>query len=247
MRGIAILTATALGLALAACSAGAREGESESENRSARRDFQVGEFRSVSLTGSPDVVVTVGGAPSVRAEGDARLVERLEIRVENGDLRIGYRESKNWNFGWSRDRHATVHVTVPALEAAALTGSGDIRIDRVQGPRFAAAVSGSGDIEVGQIRAEEASFTVAGSGAIRAGGTAQRSNVNLAGSGDIELSRLESRDAVVSLAGSGDVTARATQTARVSLMGSGDVTIVGPARCQIEKRGPGDVHCSPQG
>jgi len=247
MRALAILTATALGLALAACSAGAREGDGAGENRSARRDFQVGEFRSVSLTGSPDVVVTVGGAPSVRAEGDERLVERLDIRVENGDLKIGMRDSNDWSFGWSRDRHATVHITVPALEAAAITGSGDIRIDRVQSERFAAAVAGSGDIEIGQLRAAEASFAVTGSGAIRATGAAQRSHVDLAGSGDVELSRLESRDAVVSLAGSGDVTARATGTARVSLMGSGDVTIVGPARCEIDKRGPGDVHCSPQG
>lgn len=245
MRVTAILLATALGMALAACSAGARE--SDGENRTARRDFQVGEFRSVSLTGSPDVVVTVGGAPSVRAEGDSRLVERLDIRVENGDLKIGYREGSSWSFGWSRDRHATVHVTVPALEAAALTGSGDIRIDRVQAERFSAALTGSGDIEIGQIRAREAAFALSGSGSIRAAGAAQSSDIDLAGSGDIDLGRLEIADAAVSLAGSGDVTARAMRTARVSLMGSGDVTITGPARCQIEKRGPGDVRCSPQG
>jgi hypothetical protein len=244
MRGIAILSATALGVALTACSAGARE--NDSERPTATRNFQVGDFRSLALTGSPDVVVTVGGAPSVRAEGDSRLVERLEIRVEDGSLKIGVRESSSWNF-FSHDRNATVHVTVPALEAAALTGSGDIRIDRVQSNRFVAAVAGSGDIEVGQLRADETSFTVAGSGGIRASGAAQRSHVDLAGSGDVDLRRLESRDAIVSLAGSGDVTARATQTARVSLMGSGDVTIVGPARCQIEKRGSGEVHCTPDG
>ena len=245
MRAIAVLAATALGLALAACSAGASE--SEGESRTARRDFEVGDFRSIALTGSPDVVVAVGGAPSVRAEGDARLVERLEIRVENGSLRIGLRKSTDWNFGWSSDRHVTVHVTVPALEAAALTGSGDIRIDRVEGARFSAAVTGSGDLEVGHVRAEEARFAVAGSGGIRAAGAAQRTHVDVAGSGNVDLGRLETGDSVVSLAGSGDVTARATQTARVSLMGSGDVTIVGPARCQVDKRGSGDVRCNPQG
>jgi len=244
MRPIAILTASALGLTLAACSAGAREGDGEA--RTARRDFQVAEFRSVSLTGSPDVVVTVGGPPSVRAEGDARLVERLDIRVEDGDLKIGVRDGKSWNL-FRHDRGATVHVTVPALEAAALTGSGDMRIDRVQAERFTASLTGSGDIVVGQLRAGEAAFSVAGSGAIRATGSAERSHVDLAGSGDVDLGRFEIRDAVVSLAGSGDVTARATGTARVSLMGSGDVTILGPARCQVNKRGPGDVHCGIQG
>lgn len=244
MRGIFILTASALGLALAACSAGAREGEDEP--RTARRDFQVAEFRSVSLTGSPDVVVAVGGAPSVRAEGDARLVERLEIRVEDGDLKIGFRESNSWNFGFSRDRHVTVHVTVPALAAATLTGSGDMRVDRVQGDRFAATVTGSGDLEIAQLRAGEAVFSLTGSGAIRARGTAQRSHVELAGSGDVDLAALEIRDAVVSVHGSGDVTANATGAARVTLMGSGDVSITGAARCQIDKRGSGDVRCAAQ-
>jgi hypothetical protein len=245
MRGIYILAASAIGLALAACSAGAREGDGE--QRTARRDFQVGEFRSVSLTGSPDVVVTVGGAASVRAEGDARLVERLEIRVEDGDLKIGYRERSGWSFGFHHDRNVTIHVTVPALAAATLTGSGDMRVDRVQGERFVGTVTGSGDLQVGRLQTAEAVFTLTGSGGIRAAGTAQRSHVELAGSGDVNLGGLEIRDAVVALHGSGDIIANATGAARVTLMGSGDVAITGPARCQIDKRGSGEVSCAAQG
>jgi hypothetical protein len=244
MRGAAILMASALaGLALAGCSAGAHE----NEGRTAQRSFPVGPFQSVSLTGSPDVIVTVGGQPSVRAEGDARLIERLEITVQNGDLRIGYRDSGGWSWGWHHDRGVTIHVTVPALLAATLTGSGDMRIDRVQGDRFVGTVTGSGDLAVGQLQASEGVFTLTGSGGIRAAGRAQRSQVQLQGSGDVDLRALEMRSAVVSLHGSGDVTARAMETAEVHLFGSGDVSITGPARCQIEKRGSGDVHCDTQG
>lgn len=242
MRRAAILAASVLAAALAACTAGAQEGQ-EGRDEQASRNFQVGAFQSVSLTGSPDVIVTVGGAPSVRAEGDARLIERLEIRVENGDLKIGFRESSSWNFGFSRDRHVTIHVTAPALGAAALTGSGDMRIDRVEGDRFAAAVTGSGDLEIAQLRAGAASFSLTGSGGIRAAGAAQSASIHVAGSGDIDLGGLEIRSAEVSLMGSGDITARAMETAQVRLMGSGDVAITGPARCSIDKRGSGDVRC----
>jgi hypothetical protein len=243
MRGAAILIGSVLAMALAACNADAQEGTAET----ARRDFQVGQFQSISLTGSPDVIVTVGGAPSVRAEGDHRMVERLDIRVENGDLKIGYREGSNWSFGFTRDRHVTIHVTVPALAAATLTGSGDLRVDRVQGDRFVGTVTGSGDLAVAQLRAGEAVFTLTGSGGIQAVGGAQRSHVELAGSGDIDLGRFEIRDATVSLHGSGDVRAKAMEVARVTLMGSGDIAITGPARCQIDKRGSGDVTCGDQG
>ena len=245
MRGAAILATSILAMAAAACSAGAHEGEGG--RPTAERTFQVGAFQSVSLTGSPDVIVTVGGAPSVRAEGDARMVERLDIRVEGGDLRIGYREGSSWSFGFGHRRGVTIHVTVPALAAATITGSGDMRIDRVQGDRFVATVTGSGGLDLGQVQAGEAVFSVTGSGGIRAAGRAQRSHVELQGSGDVDLGALEIRDATVSVHGSGDVTAKAMEAARVTLMGSGDVSITGPARCQVDKRGSGDVRCGAQG
>ena len=112
-----------------------------------RRDFQVGAFEKVALEGSHDVVVTVGGQPSVRAEGDSEMIERLDIRVEDGSLKIGTRREDE---GWFR-RHrgrVTVYVTAPALNGASIGGSGDMRIDRVQAQRFAAAVAGSGDMEI---------------------------------------------------------------------------------------------------
>lgn len=245
MRGVTILAASVLGLAVAGCSAGAHEGDGR--GGTARRDFQVGAFQSVSLTGSPDVIVTVGGQPSVRAEGDARLVERLEIRVENGNLQIGMRDGGGWSFGFSHDRNVTIHVTVPALAAATLTGSGDMRVDRVEGERFAATVTGSGDLQIARMRANDAAFAVTGSGGIRAAGTARRADIALTGSGDVQLGALEARTANVSLHGSGDIMAKAMETAQVQLMGSGDVTIAGPARCQIDKRGSGDVRCGAQG
>ncbi|HEX8366852.1 MAG TPA: head GIN domain-containing protein [Allosphingosinicella sp.] len=243
MRGRALVAGSVLAIALGGCSADAQEGNAH--RATAQRAFQVGGFQSISLTGSPDVIVTVGGAPSVRAEGDARMIERLEIRVEDGDLRIGYRQRSSWSFG--RHRNVTVHVTVPALAAATVTGSGDMRIDRVQGGRFAATVTGSGGLDLGRVEAGETSFSVTGSGGIRAVGRAQRAHIELNGSGDVDLGALEIRDATVSVHGSGDVTAKAMQAARVTLMGSGDVSITGPARCQVEKRGSGDVRCGAQG
>jgi hypothetical protein len=246
MRSAAMLAASMLTLALGGCNAsGAKEKDEAAP--SARRDFTVGAFHSVSLTGSPDVVVTVGGRPSVRAEGDARMVERLDVRIVEGDLKIGFLEGSSFRSMFGHDRNVTIHVTVPSLAAANLTGSGDIRIDRVQGPNFAGLLSGSGDLEVGQMRVDAATFSLNGSGGIRAAGAARSSQLHLAGSGDIELSRLETSNATVALMGSGDIRARATESARVALMGSGDVTIAGPARCEIDKRGPGEVRCNAGG
>lgn len=231
---IALLAAALAATALGGC---ARDAGPPVE-----RAYQVGGFNSISLAGSQQVIVTVGGAPSVRAEGPERRVERLEIAVENGTLRIGERDG-NWSFGFRRGEPVTVHVTVPSLGGAEVGGSGNIRIDRISGERFVAVLGGSGNLEIGQLRVREASFAVGGSGAIRAEGAAERSHVELAGSGTIDLGALEAAAADIDLAGSGNVMARATRTARVSLAGSGDVTVTGPARCSVEKHGSGEVRC----
>ena len=248
---IALLSALVSTVALVACnSADAQRGEkangkradsAEASGSGSQRRYQVGTFDSVSLGGHHNVVITVGDAPSVRAEGDERELADLEITNRGNELHIGTRD----RISWTGRRHAvTVYVTLPALAKVAIGGSGDMRIDNVQGPSFEAAIGGSGNIEVASLRVEQGRFSVAGSGNIRVGaGQTQTTDVSVAGSGDVDLRAIESRSADVSVIGSGDVRIRASEAATVSVMGSGDVTVAGQARCRISKMGSGDVHC----
>jgi len=245
MRIIIALVST---LAIAACgmSADAQEGETDpgSSRGTTQRSYDVGPFEGVALAGAQNVVVTVGGAPSVRAEGDAETIERMEIKVKDGTLRVGMKPGVRWSMNWSRGRQpVTVYVTTPTLGSAAIAGSGDMTVDRVEGDSFAGSIAGSGDLEIGTLRVGEANFSIAGSGDIRARGTAGRIKASIAGSGDVDLAGLESRQADVNIVGSGNVRARATETADVTIMGSGDVTLAGGARCSVNKRGSGDVRC----
>ena len=202
------------------------------------RNFQVGAFDRINLAGPMDVRASVGGQLSVRAEGDAAALDRLEIAVVGGELRIGTRPGTTGPL-----RNVVVHVTVPALAAASLSGPGDIDIDRVRGDRFAAEVSGPGDIRLAELRVGEARFAVSGPGGIRAVGGARRAEATLSGPGNLRLDGFEAGDASVSLTGPGDIDLRATGNVAVTLTGPGDVTISGTARCTISRTGPGDVHC----
>jgi hypothetical protein len=228
---------------LAACGANAKDHDGGASGQSGRRDFQVGAFDRVELAGSQNVVVKVGGAPSAYAEGDTGLLERLEVKVENGVLRIGQQKGK-WSFGWSKDHGPiTVYVTAPSLKGAEVAGSGDMRIDAVQGDAFAAAIAGSGEMEVQSLRAKSTSFSIAGSGGVRASGTAETADFSIAGSGDVRAGALEVRRAKVSIAGSGNVEAKAMETADISIMGSGDAVIAGTAKCNVSKMGSGQARC----
>ncbi|HEY5723674.1 MAG TPA: head GIN domain-containing protein [Allosphingosinicella sp.] len=239
-------------LALAACSRGAdahegdREGAAPSSGTATARNYQVEDFQKIALRGPHDVIVTVGGAASVRAEGSAEAMEKLEIRVENGRLIVGgkrKRKDGGWfNHSTGKDK-VVVTVTVPSLAAASVEGSGDIRIDKVQGDEFEGEIAGSGDLEIGDVRVKRTEFSIAGSGGIRAKGATDSAEVSIAGSGDVDVSALQAKTAEISIAGSGGVRANASETADVSIMGSGDVTMTGSAKCSISKMGSGNVTC----
>jgi hypothetical protein len=240
MRGATILSSI---LVLAACNMTGAHDEIQPSGKMGKKQYQVGGFDKVALAGPHNVVVTVGGAPSVRAEGDTGLLDRLDIRVEGGELKIDTHH-KGW-FSWHKvsGPPVTVYVTVPTLAGASIGGSGDMRIDKVEGERFSAAIGGSGDMAIGPMKVTAADFAVAGSGGITASGTADQSKFSIAGSGDVDAGGLRNRSATVSIAGSGKVNTQATESAEVSVMGSGDVTISGPAKCKINKMGSGDVRC----
>lgn len=240
MRGAILGAILVPVLMLGACSIGEA---SENGGRREARDFAVGAFDKISLLGSPNVIVTVGGAPSVRAEGDGRLLEKLEVKVENGILRIGYKKG-NWSLGWGKDHGpVTVHVSTPSLTGAEVAGSGDMKIDKVEGGDFAGEIAGSGEIELASMRARKASFAIAGSGGVTANGTAETADFSIAGSGDVRAGGLEVKRASVSIAGSGNVETKATESADIDIMGSGDVLVSGGAKCSVNKMGSGDVRC----
>lgn len=239
MRAALILASVFI---LGACNMAA-DAQSAGGGQRSQRSFDVAGFDAVSLAGPHDVIVTVGPRHSVRAEGDPETLDRLNIKVEGSSLKIGM-ERSNWSIGWKKDRaKTTIYVTLPAIRAAAIAGSGDMRVDRVESSRFAASIAGSGDLQIASLRTGDADFSIAGSGGITASGSANSADISIAGSGDVNLAGFEIRKAAVSIVGSGDVRARAMESADVSIMGSGDVTLTGSARCNVNKRGSGSVRC----
>jgi Putative auto-transporter adhesin, head GIN domain len=226
-------------IALAACSADAAPGHGDSTSRT----YDVGAFNAVSLEGSHDVIIKVGAPASVRAEGDSEALDQLKISVENGSLKV--EEKKHgWNWGSGNRGHATIYVTVPSLKAAALGGSGNIRIDRVEGGNFSASLGGSGNIDLAAMQVGKADFSLAGSGNIKAAGKASSASISIAGSGNVNAANVEARTASVSIMGSGDADIRALDKADVVLMGSGDANISGGAKCSLSKMGSGSLRCS---
>ena len=207
------------------------------------RGYRVSGFDKIAAAGANVVVVHLGGAPSVRARGPAETLDKMEVVVERGGLQIRPRREYRNRFDWGNLKPATYTVTLPHLTDAALAGSGQMRIDRAEGDRFAASVAGSGELAIAALRVDRANFSTAGSGNLTARGSATRADLSVAGSGSIRARGVTARTAAVSIAGSGNAELTARDTVSVSIVGSGDADIAGGAHCTVTRIGSGKARC----
>ena len=189
MRKLLTIAAAGTLAAFAATMSAAQEGAEASVNRS----YDVSGFDEISVVGPHRVVISVGPAFSVRAEGPQKTFDDTEVEVEDGRLKIHPVDDERWERRW-RDREwrdywedyraATFHITLPSLEGVSLVGGGNMSVDRVEGAEFSASVAGSGDLDVAALRVGDARFSIAGSGDVDITGPASCS-VTKMGSGEV--------------------------------------------------------------
>lgn len=207
------------------------------------RSFAATGFTGVELAGPDNVIVKRGAAFAVTATGPDSALDKLEVRVENGRLRIA-RESKGI-MAWSDNDRVTVTVTLPQLDELVLSGSGNFDADAARGDSVDVVLSGSGNLTLASAEAKALDVALAGSGDLTiGGGSAERGDVALAGSGDINMKGIKLTSADIALAGSGDIEATATGTAEIAIVGSGDVRLGGGAKCDSSELGSGKASCS---
>jgi hypothetical protein len=230
-------------LPLAACQSNwEKQGQAaQPSGGGATRSFAASDFAGVDLRGPDDVDVKTGQKFAVTAEGDPKVLDQLDIRVVNGTLRVGRKDSRD---GWFNDDHgARIHVVMPKLTAAAVSGSGNLTAERAEGD-FDGAISGSGNLGIADLRAGSTELSIAGSGDLSVAGSAAKLSASVAGSGDIDAKRLTVSSADVSIAGSGNVLGTVKGPASVSIVGSGDAELGGGAKCSVSTLGSGEARCS---
>lgn len=246
MSRSAILLGGVMFMALAGCS-----GEREADRRaghdqqasSAPIDYaSLKDFTKIAVTGPDNVIVTVGQPFAVKAEGEGKALAGLEITVADGELRIGRREG--WkNFWGGMGEGATIHVSMPAIAAARLTGSANVTIDRAEAPALEFQVTGSGDLKVGAVKAAAVTADVTGSGNVELRGAADSVKLSATGSGDIDADDLKAGGGSISVLGSGDVDLASDGAIDIRIMGSGNVDVKGKAQCKVSAMGSGEARC----
>jgi hypothetical protein len=168
------------------------------------KSYALADFTRISASAGVDVEVAAGADYSVVATSSGEGIQRLEIKVVEGELRIGRKPLKG--FRWRRGDDVSVKVSLPALEALDVSSGASVRAASVDAGAFAMDVSSGGSVSIS--------------------GRCDALTVDVSSGGDIEAREFECRtaNASASSGGSADIYASVSVNGDASSGGSIDVS-----------------------
>ena len=225
-----------------------------------KQDRDAKDFKGIDLMASADVIIKQGSAYKVIVEGQQNILEILETVVDNGILRIKFKEG-SWNLNFDK---LNVYVETPSVSSIVLSGSGnmtlesalnsedlDIKIsgsgniktaDGLTAKKINVEIGGSGDIKMGSTTATELKAAVLGSGNFEIKGTGDKAEFQVTGSGDIDADDFVTKSTDAQTTGSGNINCHATESLDARILGSGDIRYSGnPPSVKSKATGSGEI------
>jgi hypothetical protein len=185
------------------------------------KSYAVADFTRISAAAGVSVDVAAGGDYSVVATSSPAGLERLEVKVVDGELQI---RRKAQGFRWKRGDQVTVTVSLPALEALDVSSGASIDATGVDAGAFAIDVSSGASLDVVG-RCDALTVDVSSGGSVDADKFECRTaNASASSGGSANIFASESVNADASSGGSIDVSgAPKTVNKRSSSGGSVDI------------------------
>lgn len=229
------LLLAAMGIVLfSSCEKIKGEGPVVTENRN------VGSFAGVDLRGDATVHFNKGNDLKIELHGQDNILKVLETYKSGSNLVIKYRN----DIRLGRHEPVTIYLTAPDLNDLRISGSGDIYVtDDVINNDMEMDISGSGNIRMDKLMTGYLDVNISGSGNVEIeDGEADEEILNISGSGDLHFSNVIARKVMTTTSGSGDIRIHVTGELRSTISGSGSVYYKGqPAILSTNISGSGKV------
>jgi Putative auto-transporter adhesin, head GIN domain len=203
-----ILPIAAATLALTGC-IGVDAGPTTTQTR------DVAAFTRLKAEDEVDVNLRVGEPRHLRVRAGEKVIDDVRTEVRDGTLYVSYDGPD------IREGRLLVEVAAPAVDAIAIDGASDVRVDGLAADTLDIRVSGAGDIA--------------------AAGSVQRLTLDISGAGDADLAELAAHDARVELRGAGNADVHATARLDAEVSGAGDLAYRGDPSLRQDVSGSGEI------
>lgn len=213
------------------------------------KKVNVGSFNAISTSSSVDVIYTQSsGGQDVEIYAPDNLVDYIDVRVEGGVLKVGFKSPRN-NFSINGKYKKEVRVSAPAVNSLKASSSGDIIIKnglKTSG-KVTVKASSSGDVTGSTISCDDFAATANSSGdVILEKVSCTNFSADASSSGDVSVKNLNAANVSADASSSGDVIlAGICENASYRASSSGDVKAKGMKAVNVtaSASSSGDVEC----
>jgi hypothetical protein len=203
----------------------------------------VDSFNRISFGVPGKALVRQGSTQKVELEGSNDVLEKVEVVVEGGNLKIRNRD--NWgSWNWGREDRITVYITATDIRGLSVSGSGTLETQtKIVTGDLELKVSGSGNLRA-EVESNNLEVGVSGSGDLQLRGKANNMESSISGSGGIEANITVADEMDVSISGSGGLLASGKSNSfEATISGSGKVRALEMETnsCEVKISGSGSV------
>lgn len=212
------------------------------QTRIANDQFEVDDFAAIEASVVGNVVITQSNTTSVTAEGSEEMLDKLEVRVNNGKL-ILEMDNHHRNLFKKNAGKLTIRIATPTLTEIDFEGVGNITIEGTfNTPQLVINSEGVGNLTAYNLQSEYVKISSEGVGNTTVGGKAGKVEIDSEGVGNVEADKLIAREAIVSSEGVGNVSCYASEYLKANSQGIGNVNYYGkPKETVLSKDGIGKI------
>jgi hypothetical protein len=212
----------------------AGSGKIEAETRAVKG------INAVSIEYPATVVIRQGETESLKVEADDNLLAQLTTKVNNGTLQIRNSE-RDWSKRVNPSQTVKITLTVRELSDVDFSSAGTLLIEGLETETLHINLNGAGEVTLTELKALELDCNLSGAGNIRAGGTADKVNVQIDGFGSFYGDKLDSLEADIGINGAGSANLRVKDHLVAEINGAGSIGYYGAPEVDQQINGAGAV------
>ena len=193
-------------------------------------DRDVPEFDAVQIESGIRAAVEIGPRKPVHVEADDDVLPRLDIRVEHGTLRVGFKRGTNLR---GNHRPVSVSIQTPQLRSLGASGGAVVRATMTRAEESALEASGGGELHVKGVDANHLEIEASGGSVVEVQGRAATLDLQMSGGARLLGRNLSLKDVVVQASGGSEGELRADGRIRGNLSGGSGLHVRGGAKAKV--------------
>ncbi len=184
---------------------------------------EIVDVQNIDLTAPAQVFITQGDIETLEIETDDNLAPHFISTVENGTLKLGWRDG-----AYSTSSSLILRVSVKTLRNLRIAGAGQVIGKTLEVEALVIILSGAAKIELGQLEAKALDLNGRGSGLVAiGGGKVEQQRIKLTGLASYQAVNMASQAASVKIMGSAQAALSVTEKLTYEIIGSGKLDYKG--------------------